>query len=128
MDSTYSPENIEAKWYQHWLDTRAFEPSGEGTLQGKKQSVSDVVVRFYKSRLPLIGPNSAQLSRMHQRDDEAYGSAISLLSGDKPWHIKSSWRSNGRIFFRQDRPLPTTILAVIPDVLVGDEDGEADDG
>jgi valyl-tRNA synthetase len=30
MESRYSPQDIESKWYAAWEQARAFEPSGHG--------------------------------------------------------------------------------------------------
>ena len=98
------------------IETLDIEASSQGvpTIQDKLINVSEVVVRFYKSRLPLVGPNSNSLLQMKQRDGEKMGEPTQLLSGKKRYSIKPSWNSNGRLFFRQRLPLPLTILEVIP--------------
>lgn len=90
------------------------------TIQGLLKKISRVNVRFRASRGLFIGPNTDQLTEMKQREFEVYGQPTALLTGDKEIILEPSWNSNGRIFMRQRYPLPMTILAVIPDMEVGD--------
>lgn len=94
--------------------------SSSGTIQGKKDKISELLVRFKKTRVPLAGPDSSNLLRMKQRKDEDIGASTDLLSGDITINILPAWTSNGRVFFRQDLPVPTTWLAIVPDMLLED--------
>lgn len=91
------------------------------TLQGKLKKITDVTVRFYKSRMPQIGPRVDRLVQMRPREFEKLGQASALISGDARVNLKPEWNSNGRIFFRQSDPVPLTILAVFPDVTLEDD-------
>jgi hypothetical protein len=93
--------------------------SPQGTIQGKKIKVPEVTVRFEQSRGLWVGPSSDKLVEMKQREFEVMGSPTALLTGDKRIKIKPDWGSNGRLFLRQQDPLPMTILAIIPDVVIG---------
>jgi len=104
------------------LETLNIE-AGQATIQGKLGKISEVVTRFYKSRLPLVGPDSSSMVRMKQREDEEMGAPIDLLTSDKKVKILPDWNSNGRVFYRQDQPVPTTWLAIIPDLEVEDREG-----
>ena len=104
-------------------DIETLDPTvGEGTVQGKIKRIPRVVIRFKKSRLGLIGPNSSQLTKMKQRENEPLGGPTALLTGDKKQILPPKWNSNGRLFYRQIDPLPVTILAIIPDM--GTEDAQ----
>jgi hypothetical protein len=96
--------------------------SPEGTLQGKPKSIPKVTIRFEKSRGLLVGPTSSKLVEMKQRGiaGEVMGQPTALRTGDLDITLKPDWNSNGRVFMRQPYPLPMTILAVIPDIDVGD--------
>ena len=120
MKTGASRVHVGLRFTADW-ETLDMEPESN-TIQGKKQTVSEVTVRFYKSRLPRIGPNKDHLLAMQQREGGNMGVPTTLLSGDRPQVIPESWSSNGRMFFRQSLPLPTTILAIIPDVEIGDRD------
>ena len=92
---------------------------GQPTQQGKKKSISEVTLRVEKSRGGKIGYDADHLTEFKQRAYEPYGTATSLKTGDIQVTMPSTWRSEGSIFFRQDDPLPMTLLAVIPEVSVG---------
>ena len=90
-----------------------------GTIQGKPTKIANVIVRFENSRGLLIGPDVDNMVEMKQREHEAMSTPTALFTGDKEITLKPSWSSNGRFYMRQPYPLPTTILAVIPDIQVG---------
>ena len=94
-------------------------PSGN-TIQSLKKKMSYVTVKFNKSRGLLIGPDTSKLIEMKQRENEKMGEPTTLLSGKKEIHLEPHWNSNGRIVLRQVNPLPMTILAIVPDVELGD--------
>ena len=102
------------------IETLNIQPPEGGTIQGKRTKFSEVMVRFYKSRLPFIGQDEDSLVEMKQREDEKYGEATKLLSGDKHTYLFPQWTTDGRIFIRQAAPVPLTILAIVPDVEVED--------
>jgi hypothetical protein len=108
------------KKYISDLETLDIEAPEGTTIQGKQKKISSVTVRFEKSRGLLVGANTSQLVEMKQRESEAMGEPTVLLTGDKKITLKPKWNSNGRLFLRQNNPLPMTILAVIPDIEVGD--------
>jgi hypothetical protein len=98
-----------------------------GTIQGEKTKISEVTIRFERSRGLYVGPSSDKLVEMKQREFEVMGAPTSLLTGDKTVTLSPDWSSNGRIFMRQRYPLPMTILAVIPDVTLPDGMGKQDE-
>jgi len=103
------------------LETLDIENPSGGTIQGKPVNVPRATVRFEKSRGLLIGPNKTSLVEMPQREFEAMSDPTELLTGDKEITIDADWNSKGRIFMRQINPLPMTVLAVIPDIDVGED-------
>jgi hypothetical protein len=102
------------------IETLNAEPP-QGTIQGRKKKISKVTVRFDKSRGLLAGPNEFDLTEMKQREFEPLGSPTDLLTGDKEITLLPSWNSEGRLYLRQRDPLPMTILAVVPDLQVGND-------
>jgi len=104
-----------------FLETLNIE-APQGTIQGMPVHVSRVVIRFQRSRGLLIGPTKDTLIEMKQREFETLGTPTALLTGDKEILIESEWNSNGRVVLRQPYPLPMTILAIIPELQVGDGD------
>lgn len=90
------------------------------TIQAQQKKISEVVVRFEKSRGLLIGPNEDDMVEMKQREFELLGDPTDLLTGDKRITIPPAWNSNGRLVLRQINPLPLTILAIIPEIDIGE--------
>jgi hypothetical protein len=95
----------------------------QGTVQGVKKKITKVTVKFDRSRGMVIGPtltDANKLVEMKQREFEGYGVPTGLLTGAKSVILKPDWNSNGRIAIRQKDPLPLNVLAIVPDVEVGD--------
>ena len=92
---------------------------GKSTVQGKAKTVATVTLRVEESRGGWLGPAEDNLTEFKQRAYENYGDPTALKTGDLRVTIPSQWSSTGSIFFRQDDPLPVTLLAVIPEVSVG---------
>lgn len=90
------------------------------TLQGKRKKISHVTIRFKDSKGLMIGPDIQNLKEMKWREEEAYGVLTALLTGDRKQVLTGRWNSNGRMFMRQNLPLPITILALIPELEIED--------
>lgn len=91
------------------------------TLQGKFIKIGKVVLRFFKSRMPFVGPTANKLTQIRPRQFEKFGEAGTLVSGDAKVTLKPDWNSNGRLLIRQTEPVPLTILAVFPNIITEDE-------
>ena len=100
------------------FQTLELEDAG-GTIQGKTKTISSVTFRVENTRGGKVGPSADNLTEFKQRAYENYGDPTLLKTGDIRVTIPSKWSNSGSIFFRQDDPLPVTLLAVIPEVTVG---------
>ncbi len=98
--------------------------NGLGTVQGRMKSVAEVTLRVENTRGIFVGPyddarDGTQLVEYRQRSTEAWNEAIRLYTGDiritPPW----DWNTSGSMVVKQFDPLPMTILAVMPDVVIG---------
>jgi hypothetical protein len=109
---------------QYISDIETLKPEPDSarfrTLQAKPVKISEVTVRFYRSRGLLIGPDNTRLTEMKQREFEVLGEPTALLTGDKKIAISSHWNSEGRVFIRQISPLPLTVLAIMADAEYGE--------
>jgi hypothetical protein len=85
----------------------------------KQRRVVEVLVRVERSRALWAGPDADHMTEFKQRDQEPYGSAIGLLTGDMRLAIPPAWGRGGSIVVQQRDPLPLTVLAVIPEVDIG---------
>ncbi|MCH8315059.1 MAG: hypothetical protein IIA64_03715, partial [Planctomycetes bacterium] len=44
------------------------------------------------------------------------GHTEAIVTGDETTTLPPEWNSNGRVFYRQNLPLPTTWLAIVPTI------------
>lgn len=94
-----------------------------GTLQNRKVKIGNVTFRVTETRGGWIGPNEDELY-------EAFPSAIEdklgsddltlLFTGDLRQPSNDDYEDGGQVFYRQRDPLPVHILAIIPELEVGD--------
>lgn len=66
-----------------------------------------------------IGPDAANQEEIAVRTDEYYTDPTALQTGTGTAYTATSWNKSGRVLIRQTRPLPATILAVLPQVEIG---------
>jgi hypothetical protein len=90
-------------------------------VQGRSKSIMAVTVKFYKSRGLWAGQDKDHLVEMKQRESEALDTPTQLLTGDKTIDIDNTWNQKGRVFLRQVDPLPLNILAITPEIDIGED-------
>ena len=81
-----------------------------GTAQGKVKRIPKITARFYRSLDCKIGPEAGQDRFTF---DELY-------TGDKDLPIPIGWEKDGRIICTSDKPLPLTIISLMPNLNVSD--------
>ena len=94
--------------------------SPDGTIQSKRKTVPAVTVRMQDSRGLKAGPTFSNLVEIKERTTERMGEPIALFTGDQRIVLPASYNVPGQICIQQDYPLPSTVLALIPEVVVGD--------
>lgn len=99
-----------------YLDVQ--EPGG--TVQGKRKKLSAVTVRCQDTRGLKVGPSFDRLTEIKIRGSEVMGQPVQLFTGDERVLISPTWGVQGQIAVEQDDPLPATLLAFIPEIVVGD--------
>ncbi|MHC4951376.1 MAG: phage tail protein, partial [Planctomycetota bacterium] len=104
--------------YSAELQTLRFAGPG-GSLQGQAKSISDVTLRSKGTIHGEAGPSRDQLLPIKQRQYEAWGNPTDPLSGDSEHLIEAQWNTDGYLYYRQQDPLPVTLLALIMNVEVG---------
>jgi hypothetical protein len=89
--------------------------AAEGTAQGKKKRIHEAVIRFHRTAQGKIGPDADRLDAIIFRDTETpIGEPAPLYSGDIMQPFRGGHAATGRILIRQDKPLPMTILNIMP--------------
>lgn len=94
---------------------------GQPTNQGVIKQVASVKARFEKSRGMEIGPTRALLTEPPSRDFEGYEEPAELINGFLNVNLDATWKTEGTLVIRQSRPLPMTLLSVVPQVIYGDD-------
>ena len=90
--------------------------AGDGSSMGKKKRVSSVTPRVYRTAGGQIGKDATHLHDIQYCTADP-GMSGGLFTGSlEPQPIESDWTREGRVYIRQDDPLPLTIIAIIPDV------------
>ena len=106
------------------LDLDLGAVNGLGTVQGRKKSVAGVTLRVERTRGIFVGPRDGDRDSQHlveykQRATEAWGEAIQMYTGDIPITTPWDWSTHGNMWVKQFDPLPMTILAIMPDIVIG---------
>lgn len=93
---------------------------GEPTVQGKRKQITAVTLRQQDSRGMKVGYDASALMEFKERQAEVMGAPVAAFTGDRRVTIPTQYDVAGQLLVQQDYPLPATILALIPEVTVGD--------
>jgi hypothetical protein len=91
-----------------------------GTIQSKRKTIPNVTVRVQDTRGIFAGPNFNNLIEVKERTTEAMGQPITLFTGDQRVLLPANYNVPGQVCIQVTDPLPSTILALIPEINVGD--------
>jgi hypothetical protein len=106
--------------YKTQIQTLNIDLGSAETIQGRRKRITAVTIRTDKSRAPWVGPDFVNMTEWKQPRPAAMGKALPLFSGDMLLNILPAWNNEGRVCVEMREPLPLTVLAFIPEVLVGD--------
>ena len=93
---------------------------GEGSIQGKRKRVAAVTSRVDNTRGLAIGFTFDDLIDQKVASPTTWGQTMPLYTGDQRTIIPPSYNLEGSICIQQNYPLPITVLAVVPEILIGD--------
>ena len=93
--------------------------SGRADVTDKKRNINGVSVIVDRSAGFITGPDANNLTPYKTRTDENYGAPDNLLSEIVDINIVCNWDKKGQVTIRQEKPLPLTVLAVIPQAEIG---------
>ena len=95
--------------------------AADGTAQGNTKRIHNVTFRLHNSSNLRIGPSFDQLSTIAFRTlSDAMGSPPPLFSGDKFETFEGDYETDAYICWEQNLPLPSTVLAVMPQLVTQD--------
>jgi hypothetical protein len=93
----------------------------DGTAQGKLSRIHRVIMRLFQSLGGAVGPDADNLDNIILREGgDAMDTAVPLFTGDVEIEWDGEYSSDNHIFYRQDKPLPTTIQAFMPQMSTQD--------
>lgn len=100
------------------LETMRIEAgSADGSAQGKIKRIHKIGIRFFDTLGAKFGPNKDRLDILSFRStSDPMNQAPPRFTGDKEESFPAGHETEGRVFLRQDQPLPMTILAIMPRV------------
>lgn len=106
--------------YESDIETLDLEAINSETLSDKKKRINRVTVRVKDSRGFSVG-ESATSRLMAPKAEPATvdGDPLPTVTGQIEVAITATWNAHGRVFIRQDKPLPLTVLAITPSGVVG---------
>lgn len=93
----------------------------DSIIEGRRKNVIGLATRRYLSRGIKYGPSRDKLYEVAERTNEVPGEPITLKTDNRYELLPHRWDENGQIYLIQDNPLPATILAVVPDLEIGDD-------
>jgi hypothetical protein len=82
----------------------------EGTSQAKTKRIREVTTRFLNTFEAKIGPDENNLKTV-PFDEEAFQT---VFTGDKTVEFQGDYDTDGFVVVKQDKPLPMTVLAIMP--------------
>jgi hypothetical protein len=98
-------------------------PNTQGLLQGRTKRITATTLRLYKSLGCDVGPTFTTYDSFVFRDaDDPLELPPPLFSGDKRELFRGGYETAGDICIQQSLPLPLSILAVIVEYEVYDDD------
>jgi hypothetical protein len=106
--------------YTCQLQSLYLDIPGGDTIQSKRKKINAVTVRLQDSKGLFVGPDFDNMTEIKERNTQIMGQPIKLFTGDQRVIISPSWNLTGQICVQQDYPLPVTVLALIPEITVGD--------
>ncbi|WP_245851435.1 hypothetical protein [Pseudomonas segetis] len=105
--------------YAAELETLEVDFPGQETLLDKRKVIPGVTVFLEQSRNFWAGPKQGDKLYEQKADYRVtYDAPVSTVTGVSELKIQTVWGEAGRVYIQQPDPLPLTILALIPDVVV----------
>lgn len=86
----------------------------EGTAQGKRKRIHEVGIKLYETIGGWAGPDADNLDEIITRTTEPLGSPPNLYTDDYDLPFPGGYTKNARLLIRQDKPVPMTVLCLLP--------------
>lgn len=93
--------------------------SSEGSTSGLRKNVTDVTLWLRESRGLKIGPAEGTFVEAKFPPPESWSAAPPLFSGQMKVILPGHHRDEATVLFRQEDPLPLTVLGLVTSISVG---------
>jgi len=104
---------------QYNCDIQTLEVSAQGrTVQGRKKSVAVVTLRVKDAKGLQAGRDAETLHEFPERTPAMGYGMVPLSSGTQQFAVEPSWTETGQVYIRQENPVPSTILAITPELAI----------
>ena len=92
---------------------------GDGTAQSRSKKIHDISLRVHRSGAFKTGRDANNLDACYDRERVIImGAAYPLFTGDILMGFDGKWEKDGRVMIVQDKPMPLTVIAIMPEVSV----------
>lgn len=89
--------------------------AADGTAQGKTKRIHRVIWRFHDTLGGQVGPDADNLDLLVFREGgDPMDTAVPLFTGDVEVEWDSAYDKDAQMYYRQSQPLPSTIVALMP--------------
>jgi len=89
----------------------------DGTMQGRKKTVTGGNIRVYESGPFKVGVNENSLDDVFDPERViTLGGAYPLFTGDIPYSLDDTFNADNQIMIVQDKPMPLTVLAIMKEI------------
>lgn len=92
--------------------------SGE-VIREKRKSIARVFFQLDNTLGLSAGPTEDKLRPMKLRRAEPYDDPITPFTGLHDLLVDAQWGTSGSLFVRQADPCPASVVAILPDVIIG---------
>lgn len=90
-------------------------------IEGRRKRTYGAAIRRHETRGLQYGTSYAKTYDVKERTTELYGEPVQLQSDSRYFVVSGKWDESGQMVFLQDKPLPASILGIVPDIEVGDD-------
>jgi len=87
-------------------------------VQSRKKQVANITIRVLESRGLKFGKNSENLYETKERTSSMGYGSVDAITGQIQSVLSPGWTDQGQVFIRQSYPLPATVLAIIPEIVI----------
>lgn len=93
---------------------------GLGSSEGRYKAVSEVAIRYEKSRGLEAGTTLARMNAMKEWNASLFDSPIPLRTGIEKIGVEGDWVDEATVIVQQVNPLPMTINSIAPETEFGE--------